>query len=148
MNENEYIFKRKYTTKYIVIKLTDKYVELHLDYDTKAMKLLWEEIDFIRLYAITAGSTPLISEIKIKTKNKKFYKIPTDSIENIEFLFKILNGKYKNKTNIDLSYRKYLDYLEREKLYYGFLAIMIGLIGFIYLWNSILVPRFGFEYIH
>ena len=98
-----------------MFRLTDNYIEINTNDNTKLTKLLWEDIDFIQLFTIGNGRTgAVISEIKIKTKDNKYYKISTDSIYKIKSLIDTFNKEYSSKTNIDMRYSAYLNTKETQ----------------------------------
>lgn len=143
-------YKKDYL-KYIIIKITDKYIELNLD-PTKPIKILLRDVVKIEFeqrkvpsilsFQAPAFRYPLF--IVIRTNILKF-QINVDDLEDVEKLINYLNSNIPEK-NIYLPNIRYLDYIQNDKIHLNItkimLAFLILFIFYVFITNDYHVSKF------
>lgn len=101
INENEHIFYRKFSPKFIAIRVTDTYIEIHKSHNSKPVQIHFKNIlniKFMNLRNI---------QFVIQTKNNKKFSMDAFVIDDIKSLINLLNNKHKTITDYNLRYDKY-----------------------------------------
>jgi hypothetical protein len=133
-----YLSYKKDYPNYIIIKITDKYIELNLD-PTKPIKILLRDIVKIefeqrKVSSIVSFQSPAFRYplfIVIRTNILKF-QINVDDLEDVEKLINYLNSTIPEK-NIYLPNIRYLDYIHNDKVHLNIMKLMfVFLILFIF----------------